>query len=288
MNKYLLILALVAGFGLTACDKPAPEQATDQGTQSMPAEVEAKVDDAEAAPTAEEIAALAKEDEVKEVARPVSIMLLYDVEEPGVDPYQTRMIITDDYIRLDEKNDTNDFVLVDRKQSIVYSVSSDNDAILVVNSTPVTVKSPMELNLDMKKTVAKEAPTIDGHALAQYVFIVNKEVCQDAMIAEGLLPEATKALSEYRHILSGQHASTMKHAPADTRNGCDLSMHIFQPDRHLKFGLPINERDRSGYQRNLVDFDDEYEPNPKLFELPKEFGRFTIDDLNAGKPPVTE
>jgi len=288
VNKYLLIAGLLLALGLTGCDKPAQEQAKPADTPSQPASTETRQEDDNAAPTAEEIAALAEADKAEDVAKPLSIMLLYDVDEPGVDPYQSRMIITEDFIRLDEKNDTNDFVLVDRKKRIVYSVSSDNDAILVVNSAPVKVESPIELKLDMSRTMAEGAPTIDGHILAQYVFIVNNETCQDAMIAEGLLPEATKALSEYRHILSGQHSSTMQHTPADTHNGCDLSMHIFQPDRHLQFGLPINERDRSGYQRSLVDYDDDYEVNTKLFELPGEFGRFTIDDLNAGNPPVTE
>ena len=287
MNKYVLIVGLVLTLGLTGCDKPVQEQAKPSDAVTQPASTDPRQEDDNAAPTAEEIAALAEADKADDVAKPLSIMLLYDVEEPGVDPYQSRMIITDDFIRLDEKNDTNDFVLVDRKKAIVYSVSDDNDAILVVNRAPVKVKSPMELKLDMSRTAAEGAPEIDGHKLAQYVFIVNNETCQDAMIAEGLLPEATKALSEYRHILSGQHASTMQHVPADTQNGCDLSMHIFQPDRHLQFGLPINERDRSGYQRSLVDFDDDYDVNTNLFELPKEFGRFTIDDLNASKPPVT-
>ena len=208
-------------------------------------------------------------------------MLLYDVIEPGVDPYQSRVIVTDDFIRLDENNDGNDFVLVDRKKQIVYSVSNDNDAILVVNRRPVEIPAPMELKLSVDKNQDASAPQIDGKNVVHYVFKVNGEACNDAMIAEGLLMNTAQALSEYRHILAGQHASTLESVPADVRNACDMVSHIFHPDRHLQYGLPVQESDYSGYKRSLADFDDDWTANPKLFVLPAEFGRFTIDEMKA-------
>lgn len=212
---------------------------------------------------------------------PATAMLLYDVNEPGTEPYQSRIIVNDAFIRLDENDDGNDFVLVDRKQKIVYSVSSDNDAILVVNNHPVEMTAPMEFRLSMDKKADDNAPQIDGKDVVQYVFRVNGQACNNAMIAEGLLMNVTEALSEYRHILAGQHASTLKNVPADVRNACDMASHIFHPDRHLQFGLPVQESDYSGYKRSLVDFNDDWAADPKLFILPAAFGRFSIDDLNV-------
>lgn len=214
-------------------------------------------------------------------------MLLYNVIEPGVDPYQSRVIVTDDFIRLDENNDGNDFVLVDRKKQIVYSVSNDNDAILVVNRQPVDMPASMDFKLSVDKKQDASAPQIDGKDVVHYVFKVNGEACNDAMIAEGLLMNTTQALSEYRHILAGQHASTLKTVPADVRNACDMASHIFYPDRHLQYGLPVQESDYSGYKRSLADFDDDWTANPKLFVLPAEFGRFSIDDMKATDTPAT-
>ena len=215
-------------------------------------------------------------------------MLLYNVVEPGVDPYQSRMIVTNDFIRIDENNDGNDFVLVDRKKQIVYSVSTDNDSILVVKRKPVDMQPPMELKLSVdKKQQDIAAPQIDGKNVAHYVFKVNGTACNDAMIAEGLLMDTTKALSEYRHILAGQHASTLQSVPADLRNACDMASHIFHPDRHLQYGLPVQESDYSGYKRSLADFDDDWTANPKLFILPAELGRFSIDEMKGGGAPAT-
>jgi hypothetical protein len=226
----------------------------------------------QAAPNATEL-----QEQVKK--KSATAMLLYDVVEPGVDPYQSRIIVNDDFIRIDENSDGNDFVLVDRKKEVVYSVSNDNDAILVVNRQPVDMPAPMELKLSIDKNSDENAPQIDGKNVVHYVFRVNGEACNDAMVAEGLLMNTTQALSEYRHILAGQHASTLKAIPADVRNACDMASHIFHPARHLQYGLPIQESDYSGYKRSLVDFDDDWTADPKLFVLPAEFGRFTIDDM---------
>lgn len=234
-----------------------------------------------APPAASEIATLTEKEKPKNKQASTSIVLLYKVEEPNVDPYESRIIITDKYIRLDDNDDGNDFVLVDRAKEIVYSVSDDNDSILVVKHQPVTIKSPVELTSDTVRTPDKNSPKIDDRELVHYVFKVNGEACQDAMIAEGLLTNATAAIAEYRRILAGQHAKTFNSTPADLRNTCDMALHIFQPDRYLQFGLPVHERDHTGYQRSLIDFDDAYEPKPELFVLPQEFDQFSLDELQA-------
>jgi hypothetical protein len=233
----------------------------------------------------EQIAPDAKELQSRANKIPATAMLLYDVNEPGTEPYQSRVIVNDAYIRLDENYDGNDFVLVDRKQEIVYSVSNDNDAILVVNRHPVDIPAPMDFKLSIDKSFDENAPQVDGKDVVHYVFKVNGEPCNDAMIAEGLLMNITQALAEYRHILAGQHAATLKAIPADVRNACDMASHIFHPDRHLQFGLPVQESDYSGYKRSLVDFDDDWTADPKLFVLPAEFGRFSIDDMKAPAEP---
>ncbi len=261
MKKFMGLFFILAL--LSACDQ-------------SPSESPAAVTQEPVAPTPAEIATLTKPEE-KPAA--TSIRLLYKVEEPNIDPYETRIIITDKYIRLDDNNDGNEFVLVDRAKEIVYSVSDENDAILVVKHKLVSIKPPLELKAETDRTPDKDSPKIDGHELVHYVFKINGEACQDAMIAEGLMTNATKAIAEYRHILAGQHAKTFNTMPADLQNACDMAIHIFQPDRYLQFGLPIHERDHTGYQRSLIDFDDDYEPKATLFILPKDFEQFSIDEM---------
>ena len=265
MRKILGLFCVMAM--LSACEQEVSEQAV-----------------LEKAPAAVDIAQATKPATEKPATK---ILLLYKIQEPGVDPYESRIIVTDEYIRLDDNNDGNEFVLVSRKDKTVYSVSGENDSILVVKHRPVTLQAPIELQPETIRKVDDNAPKIDGRELAHYIFKINGEACQDATIAEGLLIEATDAIAEYRQILAGQHATTFKSTPADLRNACDMAMHIFQPDRYLKFGLPINERDYTGYQRSLIDFDDAYEVNPALFVLPVEYKQYSIDELQAPAAEAT-
>ena len=144
---------------------------------------------------------------------------------------------------------------------------------------PVDIESPMEIKLTEQRVEEDDVPRINGKPAIQHVFEANGKLCYLAVVAEGLLPEASEALQQYLDILAGQHASTLKTVPADQVTACDMSMHIFNPGRHLKYGLPIREWDGQSYRRQLIEFDDDYEVPPGIFELPKDFGRFNIQDL---------
>lgn len=261
--KIIISLVLMTIF-LSGCEQPTTESKSEEKLT--------------ATPSAKDIEVLSKPEIEKTLA---PIFLLYKVEEPGVDPYESRIIVTDKYIRLDDNDDSNEFVLVDREKKIVYSVSNENDSILVIKTQPVTMKPPVELLPETERTPDKNSPKIDGHELVHYVFKINGEACQDAMIAEGLMKGASDAIAEYRRILAGQHAKTFNITPADLRNTCDMAMNIFMPDRYLQFGLPVHERDHTGYQRSLIDFDDDYEPKASLFVLPEDLKQFSIEELQA-------
>lgn len=211
--------------------------------------------------------------------KPLSILLRYKIDERGIDPYETSMVITNEFIRIDDDDNPRNFVLVDRQKEVVYSVSDENDAILVVNSMPVELEAPMEIKLGEQRVEEENVPRINGKPTTHYVFEANGKVCYQAVVAEGLLPEATDAITEYLEILAGQHASTLQNVPADQITACDLSMHILHPGRHLKHGLPIREWDNQSYRRQLIEFEEDYAVPAGIFELPADFGRFTIQDM---------
>lgn len=267
----LILVTLVCG--LAACGDDSPPPVT-SGTAPEPGE--AKVVDA--APVA--------------VTKSRGIFLRYDVFEPNVEPYQTRVVITDEFMRIDDDNDPRNFVLMDRKQNLVYSVSDENDAILIVPHEQVTLERPFPIANSEQRIVENETPMIDGKPIVRYVFEANKQVCYDAVIAEGLLPDAAAAWTQYLRILSGQHALTIQNVPADVITACDLELYIFNPGMHMVHGLPINEVDpNTGYRRQLVEFEDDYEVDPARFVLPEGFGRITINEMRQGKPrgqPVGE
>ena len=78
-------------------------------------------------------------------------LLVYRVWEQGSDPYLSRVMVTPDYVRLDEGTDDGGYTLFDRQQEILYNVSPDDRSILVMDhSTPV----PDDATADHQHVVA--------------------------------------------------------------------------------------------------------------------------------------
>lgn len=213
---------------------------------------------------------------------PVSILLVFDDRESGVEPYSTRMVITDKFLHIDdEPEDKNSFVLFDRKKQTIYSVSSENNTILVIPPMPVTQKPPAGVIFEEIKTEASDAPALAGKPTSHYRYAVNGKVCHEVYSVEGVLDEAVKALSEYRHVLAGQHAIVMQRLPMDVQEPCDLFVNIFEPSRHLEHGFPVLDIDQIGHHRLLVDYDTHYAPDPGLFKLPEDYPQLSLDEITG-------
>ena len=215
-------------------------------------------------------------------------MALFAEQETDVDPYKTRIIVNNDFMRMDEGEDSNDFVLLDRKARIIYSVNPDNNTVMSITSSKVDIESPMQLSIsnDIVKSNEK-IPTIDGKTPEHYAFSVNGKICYEAMLVKGMLPDMVKAMQHFADILAGDSAVTIDVVPADMRNGCDMAGNTFAPSRHLKFGFPVQEW-KQGYARTLLEYKEDYKIDPKLFELPKDFFQFSVKDFREGKVKIPE
>jgi hypothetical protein len=210
-------------------------------------------------------------------------MALFVEQETDVDPYKTRVIATKDYLRMDEGVDGNDFVLLDRKQQQIYSVRSDNRTIMTIAVKKVDVESPIPLKISNDRvTSTKDVPQINGKTPEHYAFSVNDKVCYEAFIVKDMLPDMVKAMYEFALILAGDSTVTFNSIPADVRNACDMANNTFAPSRHLKLGFPVQEW-KPGYSRTLLEYHEDYQVDPKLFELPKDYFQFSVQDFREGK-----
>ena len=87
-------------------------------------------------------------------------------------------------------------------------------------------------------------------------------------------PDAVSALAEFSNTLAGQHAKAMEAMPDSVSSDCDMANNIFVPDRHLKMGFPIRQKDFSGRSRQLVTVKDDVEVDASMFELPLGYQKF--------------
>jgi len=215
-------------------------------------------------------------------ARQGDLMLVFQDAEPDIDPYVTRIIVTPDFLRMDDGTDQSSFTLLDRKQKRIYAVVHENHTILKLEQRAPVKKIPDSLVLDARRIVDVGAPAIDGKVPEHYQLLVNGKVCNDMVAVKDLNEEAVEALREFRRIMSTIHASNLSKTPSEYQDECFLAHDVYAPARVFQFGLPIQQSKANGSTRILLNYDRNYKANPKLFELPEGYSIRTDSDSTTG------
>ncbi len=219
-------------------------------------------------------------------AQSKSARILFVEQETNIEPYQTRVVVTPEFLRIDDGEGAQDFLLFDRKKNLIYSVNSAEQGIMIVEPQKQNIDPPFELKVTEKLIgELKDAPTIKGSIPKHYQLLVNDVVCYNFVTVDGILADAVLALRQLQEVLASDSMLTVNAIPADMHDPCSLAMNTFEPNRNLNYGFPVQEWGKRGYVRTLMDFDDDYLPEPALFELPEGYRRYTVQDLRTGNMP---
>lgn len=205
-------------------------------------------------------------------------VVYYQESENGIQPYSTRLIVTPEYLRFDDGNDSNDFLLFDRKQQIIYSTNSMDRRTLVIRNR--SIKPPPAPNwVNREETDNEQVPSIGKSAVKHLLLTTNNVVCYDLYAAQGLLPEVVNALGEYRRVLAVQQAEILMLNKGNERSACDLANNVYNPDRHLQHGFPVRIRDMDGRTKVLVNYRENADFGSQLFKLPEGYKEFTVTEM---------
>lgn len=208
---------------------------------------------------------------------------VYMVEhEADFEPTRTRLIVTPEFLRIDDGRDGGDFLLYHRGERTIYNVSAA-DALILVMAPQAIGAAPVALEHDIQRE-NDAAPDVGGKKVRHYRLLTNRNVCYDLYAAEGLLPEVVAALREYRESLAGEHAQALAFTPKEMQTPCDLANNIYAPARHLAHGFPIRAAERNGRDATrvrtteLLDYQQGFAADAALFRLPG-YRRMTLQEL---------
>lgn len=220
-------------------------------------------------------------------------LVLFVEQEDGVEPYQTRMIITKDFVRIDDGEGDMDFVLFDRKNKLVQSVNASEKTIMAVHEKKLeegqVFEPPFKLTHAAKEMPAmKDVPSIEGEKAKHFQLITNDEVCYNVIAVKGLMPHVVKALTEFHKHMATDSYVTFKNLPADMHDACDMTATTFKPGRQFEFGFPIQEWGKRNYSRSLIDYNVNYKVEPGLFILPQGYKRYSVTELRQGKVKLAD
>lgn len=220
-------------------------------------------------------------------------LVVFMEQEEGVEPYQTRMIINNKFVRVDDGEGSKNFVLFDRANKVVYSVNPDEKSVMAIHEKKLkkgqVFEPPFKLTHSVKNMPEmKDSPKINGKSAKHYQLITNDEICYEVVAINGLMPEVVDALTDFHQHMATDSVVTFNNMPADMHDACDMTMTTFKPARQFQFGFPIQEWGKRNYARSLVDYNVEYKAKPELFQLPEDYKRYTVQELREGKVSFTK
>ena len=210
----------------------------------------------------------------------VTMLMFKDQDSQNEPAYMTRLLLTKEYLRMDDGEDHGDFALLNRKDGTIYSISHEEQRTLVIPAQPVTIAAPKKLRHDIEKLDAGGVPDVDGKKVSRYYLFTNGTRCTEIYAVEGFYDDAVNALAVFSRTLAGQHAKGMEVIPDAIGSDCDLANNIFVPDRHLSKGFPIRQQDSSGRSRQLITVKEDVKVDSSMFELPLGYEKFMPGGLS--------
>ncbi len=188
------------------------------------------------------------------------VVLYYRDQDPGAPPYLTRILITPQFLRVDDGDDNADFVLLKRKTGELTNVLHGMKTNMRIHNKPLpkSARPPWH---------AMERVEIVRPGTDRVTVLANGTVCSQSVVAGKLLPGAAKALAEYKAALAWTQYQTYQNTEKDMRQDCDLVHHVWNTGLALRHGLPLEELDYAGRSRRLEKQGRE-KLRPSLFKLP--------------------
>lgn len=211
-----------------------------------------------------------------------NLLLVFGDQEEGVEPYQTRILVTPDYMRFDDGEGAVDFLIFDRKQKTLYNVVQESKSITVISAAPAEVNPPFDLKLSHKEIDdLQDAPAMEGIKPQHHVYLAGEQICFEVVSVPGFLPAFVEAMKEFNIILANDSAVTLNNLPTDMQNACSLGKSTFAPNRHFQAGFPLQQWGPDGSRSVLLDFKKDYQADKTLFELPANYSRLNIQEIRA-------
>jgi hypothetical protein len=209
-------------------------------------------------------------------------VLWYLEQEAGSEPYRVRYLVTAEFLRSDDGNDGDDFVLLDRAQRQIYNVVPETASVLVIDGRGAAPEAPAALSLDVQETVDAQAPKLEGRQPLTVVLSADGDVCQSAVVVPGLLDDVRAAFQEFAQVLAVQQARTLSNMPVEFQTPCVLGRDVYAGDFHLGAGLPLLEWADKGTRRELLKYERNVPLAATLFAVPDDLRVYRVQTGNSG------
>ena len=179
--------------------------------------------------------------------------IIFEEIEPGIEPFKSRLLLGEFFLRLDDDDDQGDFLLFDRKTHEVHSFNHEEKSHLIMK--PLTAKA-MDFKVDFKveQNKLQGAPKVNGTSAVQHLFYADGQLCKKSINVPDFFPEVTLTLIDYEQAIVQQNNQTLSRIPNNVRSSCYMANNYLHASDYLKVGFPLFVSDDQGRQKKLLGF----------------------------------
>lgn len=210
----------------------------------------------------------------------------YQDSEADGQAYQTRILVTDRYLRMDDGRDEGNFILLDRKTGKATNVIHDSKMRMAMHDKKLPASPPRAYRVEKKVTQVREG-TVRIQVLA------DGNLCSETVAAQKLFPDVARAMAQYQAAMAYTQWATYLNTPVELRQDCDLVHHVWHGGMALSEGLPLEERDYEGRVRQYLG-GEKRKLKPELFKLPADYASVDLSDAgdngagNSSQPSAVQ
>lgn len=198
--------------------------------------------------------------------------LVYEVKEPGVDKYISRILVSKHFLRLDEGGAPGEgYTIYDRQAKKIFNVDPLEKTVLEMVPPAQQPVPPEAMKLEQKVMQDPDSPQVAGRQPLKIQLQANGETCRELVVVKDTMPVAVSAMKELYQALARMQYPAVD-SPGYTQNNCELSEYVYAPQRAFAHGLPLWDV-MGGKQRMLVDFKSGYDVQDDIFAVPDDFER---------------
>jgi len=222
------------------------------------------------------VAKQAKSDKKETKPANAGFLIMFSEMRPHEPEASVRMMITDQFLRIDEGPNSEDFILFDRRSKSIFNVVQEDKSILTIKPVEKDIEPPFPLRwiIESQTSQALMRSQNNNDATAtHYLYYLNEEPCYNLVTINNQLVETLDAMREYNQVLGNELKSNYHHMEGQQ---CHEAINIFDPNIRLQYGFPLREWSVYGYQRFLVDFKKDIIFPASLFELPKNYQNISL------------
>ncbi len=202
-------------------------------------------------------------------------VFLYEEKEQNTPPVNMRYLLTRKYMRIDNGQQTGDYILFDRKHKKIFSINHDDKTILVINNNHWE-KPVFKFQTKILQNKLLQAPEVSGQSMVDYWVKADDKLCSRFQLLPEKFRQEMKVFHEYQKVLSGQQVKSIRHTPVEMQTPCFLVDQVYNDGAYYLEGLPVQEWHSRGYAKFLKDYKQE-KVNPELFLLPDGYKEYSVN-----------